>query len=591
MWLHMNEIEFPFDNSGILVSKKKLKKQLLKDNNFIEKRIAILGGSTTNEIRNIMELFLLKEGIRPVFYESEYNSYYQDIMFDNPLLVEFRPDIIYIFTTNRNIEMYPDMKDDYQDILEKEYLRFFSMWNHIQETYGCIVIQNNFEMPMYRLLGNRDCYDKHGKSYFIHELNGKMYKFAQENNWFYICDLNYISADYGLRKWQNPKHWYLYKYAMPMEAIPELAFNVCRIIKSIYGKNKKCIALDLDNTLWGGVIGDDGVDGIEIGNENAEAEAYYEFQEYLLELKKLGVLLAIDSKNDYENAIQGLNHPDSLLKPEDFIEIRANWETKDINIKSIADSIGILSESMVFIDDNPAEREIVKKSFSDILAPNIDKIENYIQIIDRLGAFEVTTFSEDDSNRNKMYVAEKKRKQEMDHFMDYDDYLKSLEMHAEIHPFNPISYSRISQLSNKSNQYNLTTKRYTIEEIKRIAEDSRYVTLQGRLEDKFGDNGIVSLIIGEIKDNCCDIILWVMSCRVLKRNMEYAMMDCLVRVCGDFGVTEIIGKYIPSDKNAMVQDHYKRLGFSCILKQDDGYTEWKYMIKGCQSQNDIIKVN
>ena len=345
----IDELCYPFNSGDITANKKRIKKRLLSSGrDFLEKKIAILGGSTTREIRNVLELFLLNEGIQPEFYESEYNHFYQDILFDNPELVSFSPDIIYIFITNRNITRYPqigDSEEAVRELLDAEYDRLSSLWIHIKEKYGCPVIQNNFEQPLYRLLGNRDCYDIHGAGFFIHELNGRMYRFARENDWFFICDLNYISADYGLKEWQNPKYWYMYKYALPINAVPSLSYNVCRIIKSIFGKNKKGLVLDLDNTLWGGVIGDDGVEGIEIGMETAEAEAYLGFQKYLKRMKDLGLVLCINSKNDYENAIDGLNHPDSILKPEDFIEIRANWEDKDVNHRSIADSLGFFRKA------------------------------------------------------------------------------------------------------------------------------------------------------------------------------------------------------------------------------------------------------
>ncbi|MBQ8667559.1 MAG: HAD-IIIC family phosphatase [Lachnospiraceae bacterium] len=588
----MIEIPFPFDAGDILAQKKKIKRQLLESRtDFIDKRIAILGGFTTCEIRNILEIFLLNEGIRPSFYESEFNNYYQDVMFDNSELVDFKPDIIYICTCNRNIGQYPSLNDNYEDILEKEYARFEQVWEKIKEKYGCPVIQNNFEMPMYRLLGNRDCYDTHGRTFFIHELNGKMYRYAQKNDWMFICDLNYISADYGLKSWQNPKQWYLYKYALPMEGIPTLAYNVYRIIKAMYGKNKKGLVLDLDNTLWGGVVGDVGVEGIEIGNENAEAEAYLEFQEYIKQLKDLGIILTINSKNDYENAVAGLNHPDSVLRLDDFIEIRANWDNKDINLRSIAESIGVLPESMVFVDDNPAEREIVSSSVQGVVAPDIGKVEDYIQVIDRLGAFETTTISADDRKRNDMYIAEKKRKQAAEQFLDYDSFLKSLGMSAEIIPFSPISYSRISQLSNKSNQYNLTTRRYTKEEIETISERVDFITLQGRLEDKYGDNGIVSLIVGSIEGDECHVDLWVMSCRVLKRNMEYAMMDALVKECHKRNIGTIVGEYLRTKKNEMVKDHYSLFGFEKTEEDTEGNSIWKLDLNTYKDMNHVINVN
>lgn len=589
----MEELSYPFQNSEIIANKRKLKKKLLAESrDYLKKKIAILGGSTTSEIKSILELFLLNEGIQPIFYESEYNHFYEDIMFDVPELMAFHPDVIYIFTTNRNIDRYPCVSDSelcVKYLLDKQYDKFRHLWEHIRDKYGCPVIQNNFEMPLYRLLGNRDCYDIHGAMHFIHDLNSKLYAYAQKNDWLHICDLNYISADYGLKEWQNPKYWYMYKMALPMDAIPDLSYNVCRIIKSIFGKNKKAIALDLDNTLWGGVIGEEGVAGIEIGNENAEAEAYLEFQKYLKELQKTGVILNINSKNDYDNAISGLNHPDSVLKKDDFIEIRANWENKDENHLSIADAIGILPESILFIDDNPAERDIVKR-IEGVEAPDISSVDQYIQVLDRLGAFEKVAVSDDDTNRNQMYLENKKREQQRKNFTDYTDYLKSLEMEAEILPFDAVYYGRISQLSNKSNQYNLTSKRYTKEEIQAVSENPDYITLQGRLADKFGDNGIVSLIIGKIEGTICSIDLWVMSCRVLKREMEYAMMDSLIELCKKRGVETLKGTYFPTKKNFMVMEHYRKMGFEKVVEDSIG-TVWELQISKYKKKNFVIRIN
>ena len=267
----MKELEYPFDAETILAKKKKLRRQLLENAGggaFLNKRIAILGGSTTSDIKLMLELFLLNQGIRPSFYESEYNQYYQDAMFPNASLEAFTPDIIYIHTTNRNVTAYPRMTDTAEAVnalLDAEMEKFEGMWNRLSEVYHCPIIQNNFEMPFYRLLGNRDVYDIHGRVNFLSRLNQRFYAFAQMHDNFHICDINYISADYGLKEWSDPFYWHMYKYALNVNAIPYLSFNVANIVKSIFGKNKKGFVLDLDNTLWGGVIGDDGVDGIVLG--------------------------------------------------------------------------------------------------------------------------------------------------------------------------------------------------------------------------------------------------------------------------------------------------------------------------------------
>lgn len=579
----MKELEYPFDPEWILKKKKALKRELLQNTQqtFLEKKIAILGGSTTRDIRDILELFLLNYGIRPCFYESEYNQYYADGMFPNPALEEFHPDILYIHTSNRNIEQYPSLEDDRTLVTQKlqaEYERFQALWEHLHAVYGCPVIQNNFEPPLYRLLGNRDASDHRGRWNYIQRLNQMFYEYADTHQDFYIHDICYEAADYGLERWSDPFYWNMYKYAMCVPAIPYTAFQLARIIKSIFGRNKKVLNLDLDNTLWGGVIGDDGPENIEIGQETSLGQTYAEFQDYLKQHKKLGVLLSVNSKNNEETALSGLERADSVLKREDFVAFRANWEPKSHNLYATAEELKLLPESFVFVDDNPAEREIVRQEVPGAAVPEITKVEEYIRVLDRSGFFEVTNFSEDDLKRNEMYLANEQRNRMQKNFVDYGDYLRSLEMKARIGAFDPAYFSRIAQLTNKSNQFNLTTHRYSQSEIEQIAADPQYLTLCGRLEDKFGDNGVVSIVIGRKEKDVLHIELWLMSCRVLKRGMEYAMMDTLVKQCRDYGIRQIYGYFYPTAKNAMVKDFYALQGFEKLEEDADGNAKWSFRI-------------
>lgn len=579
----MKELEYPFDPEWILKKKKALKRELLQNTQqtFLEKKIAILGGSTTRDIRDILELFLLNYGIRPCFYESEYNQYYADGMFPNPALEEFHPDILYIHTSNRNIEQYPSLEDDRTLVTQKlqaEYERFQALWEHLHAVYGCPVIQNNFEPPLYRLLGNRDASDHRGRWNYIQRLNQMFYEYADTHQDFYIHDICYEAADYGLERWSDPFYWNMYKYAMCVPAIPYTAFQLARIIKSIFGRNKKVLNLDLDNTLWGGVIGDDGPENIEIGQETSLGQTYAEFQDYLKQHKKLGVLLSVNSKNNEETALSGLERADSVLKREDFVAFRANWEPKSHNLYATAEELKLLPESFVFVDDNPAEREIVRQEVPGAAVPEITKVEEYIRVLDRSGFFEVTNFSEDDLKRNEMYLANEQRNRMQKNFSDYGDYLRSLEMKARIGAFDPAYFSRIAQLTNKSNQFNLTTHRYSQSEIEQIAADPQYLTLCGRLEDKFGDNGVVSIVIGRKEKDVLQIELWLMSCRVLKRDMEYAMMDTLVKQCRDCGIRQIYGYFYPTAKNAMVKDFYALQGFEKLEEDVDENAKWSFRI-------------
>ena len=596
----MHELEYPFEAEGLIKRKKSIKNQLLNDRTktYITKRIAILGGQTTQNIKLILELFLLNYGIKPVFYESEYNQWFEDGMFSNPRLKEFSPDIIYVCTCIKNIHDFPDIADD-KTIIEQKlsnvFEKFSGLWNNLENTYSCPIIQNNFEYPFFRLMGNKDASDMHGRVNFVTTLNSKFYEYAQCHSNFFICDVNYISASYGLDKWSEPYYWHMYKYAVAVPAIPYLSFNVANIIKSIYGKNKKAFNLDLDNTLWGGIIGDDGVDNIEIGQETSLSQTYSEFQEYIKLHKQLGVLLTINSKNDCENALSGLARPDSVLKKEDFVAIKANWNPKNMNLIETAQEMSLLPESYVFVDDNPAERAIIEGHIPEVAVPVIEGVEHYIQVIDKSGFFEVTALSYDDLKRTEMYQDNLKRSQLQANFSNYEDYLKSLEMQGEIQDFNATYMSRIAQLTNKSNQFNLTTKRYSQAEIEEVAADSEYIALYGKLKDKFGDNGVVSIVIGKIKGEKCDELhmeLWLMSCRVLKRDMEYAMMDALVAKAKRMGVKTIVGYYYPTAKNAMVKDFYSLQGFTKMNEDAEGNTTWLFSIPDFYvTKQQVIEVN
>jgi FkbH-like protein len=586
----MTSLQYPLDVNYILRKRKFIKRELLKNKPVYSKNIAILGGSSTNEIKNILELFLLKNSIKPIFYESEYNKFYEDALFSDELR-NFDPDVVYIHITNVNIINYPQLGDDedkVDELLGLELDKYKSIWSALSR-YNCSIIQNNFDLPFYRSLGNLDGYDAHGKTYYINKLNIKFAEQAQEMSNLYINDINYLSSYVGLKEWFDPSLWFQAKYAISMSAIPELAFNISKIVNSIMGGAKKCLVLDLDNTCWGGVIGDDGLSGINIGTETAVSEAFYSFQKYIKELKDRGVTLAVCSKNYYENAKEGFDHPDSVLKFDDFTSFKANWNHKSKNIIDISKEINIDVSSLVFIDDNPVERDIVLSQIQNINVPDIgSNITNFIKYIDRGGYFEPITLSNDDIDRNKHYKENKKRLMEVVRFESYNDFLVSLSMIAEVKFFSSIYLDRIAQLINKTNQFNLTTKRYTVGEIVKISSSDKHVKIYGKLKDKYGDNGLISVIIGTLDKEFCHIDLWIMSCRVFKRDMELVMLDELVRRCLELNVTEIIGYYYISPKNNIVKDLYKKLGFTLEYLGDNPV--WRLNIINYKMKNTLISV-
>jgi FkbH-like protein len=559
-------LQFPIAVSDVLRKRETLKKELLQQTNLVPTRVAILGGSTTVEVKDMLELFLLAQGIQPTFYESGYKSYSEDILFENPDLWNFRPDIVFIHTTWHNVSQFPELLDaeaEVENRVRHEMARFESLWEKIHQELGALIIQNNFDLPRLRPLGNLEASQSFGRVNFLLRLNAEFANYARNHSRFLINDILYLSAQVGLAAWFEHKYWYRFHMALSPTATVALAHNVAAIVKSVYGKTKKCLILDLDNTLWGGVIGDDGLQGLILGRDHPVGEAFLNFQSYVKDLQRRGVILAICSKNDTENAKEGFAHPDSILKLEDFSAFKANWNPKPENICEIAAELNIGLDSLVFVDDNPAERALVADQLTEVAVPDVGSdVFRFAEVLEHERYFEVDKLVQDDLSRSNYYSSNAQRSTYEAGFPDYGEFLASLEMTAEIGPFLPVYLERITQLINKTNQFNLTTRRYTNAEVESIARDQAFITLYGRLADKFGDNGLVSVLIGRVLDDTVELDLWVMSCRVFKREMEFAMFDALVERCQELGFRKIVGVYIPSKKNNMVAGHYASLGFS-----------------------------
>jgi FkbH-like protein len=589
-----NSLKYPIDSEFILRKRRAIKRSLFNNElTCINIKVAILGGSTTSEIKNILDLFLLNSGLKADFYESDYGRYYEDSLFENKDLDKFNPDIVYIHTTNVNISQYPGLtftESQVKELLKREMEKYISIWQALSK-YDCSIIQNNFELTLDRSLGNLDCYDFHGKTWFINRLNERFSEYAKDNKGLYINDINYLSAYIGLNKWFDRSLWYQAKYALSMKAIPELAHGISKIINAIIGRNKKCLVLDLDNTCWGGVIGDDGLNGIRIGSSTAEAESFTAFQLYIKELKMRGVTLAVCSKNNINNAKLGFEHPDSILKFNDFSSFKANWKQKHKNIYDIAEEINIGMDSMVFIDDNPVERKLVSSQIPDVTTPNIgDEALYFIEYIDREGYFEPISLSQEDRDRNLYYRDNKIRLKKQAKFKNYDDFLLSLNMSAEIKTINSMYLDRVTQLINKTNQFNLTMARYTIGEVENILYSNSFIKIYGRLADRYGDNGLISVSVGVLKGDECHIELWLMSCRVIKRGMEFAMFDEFINECKKAGVVKVVGYYFQHNKNKMVSNMYKSFGF-LLTKEDNGNTTWELYVVLYKFKNKLIRVN
>lgn len=569
---------YPLNPTDIIKNKKKYIKDFLLNDNITTKKIALLGGSTTADLKANLELFLLSKGINPEFYESDYNQYFEDIMFSDKIK-NFDPDITIIATSHHNLQIKETFFNSNEDInhgIQNEFKKFKTMWEKLQEDTQSIIIQNNFDLPITRSLQQFDAYPG-GISHAVLKLNILFTEHAHSNKRLFIHDYHYLTSYHGVQNWTDNTFWYAYKYPNNVDMTPFYANNICNIIAALFGKSKKCLVLDLDNTLWGGIIGDDGVDNLELGLETALGEAYYYFQLYIKSLKERGIILAICSKNELSSAKIGLSHPNSVLKESDFSLIKANWEPKDQNILAISKELNIGLDSLVFIDDNPAERDLIQQSLPEVTVPNIGSDPcDFKTHLDHAGYFETVGISDDDKKRTTLYKENIKRESQQSAFTNYDDYLKSLCMKAEIDNFKPIYLDRITQLINKTNQFNLTTQRLTSQEVETIASSSDHIAVYGKLKDKFGDNGLVSVMIGKIQDDTCHIYIWLMSCRVFKRTFEYAMFSNFVEKCQEKGVKKITGAYIKTQKNGIIKDLLKDVGFS--KNNNEAQSTWYYKI-------------
>jgi FkbH-like protein len=582
--------------SEFLLLKRKSLRRALLDNPALQKvRIAVLGGSTTSEVVDLLELLLLADGFLPEIYQSDYNRYYEEAVLEPEKLLAFRPNVVYLHTSCLNLRGLPPLgatTSDLEAAVAGELARFRAIWSALEEQLGCQIIQNNFERPPASLLGNLDSVSPGGRTRFVNALNAELARAAAGSRKLLIQDLNAIAAQVGLRSYYDWPRYHAYKILTTPDASLAVARSLTALVRAIYGKSRKCLVLDLDNTLWGGVIGDDGPDNIKIGRETAEAEAFTAFQEYCLALRNRGVVLAVCSKNEEQIAKKGFAHPDSVLKLEHFAAFKANWSPKPENIQAIAAELSLGVESFVFVDDNPAERALVEAQLPAVAVPDVGSdVSGFAAVLEAARYFEPIAISQEDLQRADQYAENSQRAALHAKFADYGEYLASLRMHAEIDGFRPEYLDRIAQLTNKTNQFNLTTRRYTLPEIEGLAKDPGYVTLYGKLSDTFGDNGLISVIVGRKDRSALHLDLWLMSCRVLKRDMELAMLDAVVERARAAGVESIYGYYIKTAKNGMVADHYDKLGFSPEPRQIDGDKRaWVLAVGSYEKRNRYISV-
>lgn len=550
-----------------MLSFNSLKKNLKKDfSGFKKIKVAILADSASQFLTNALRGYGYEQQLDLDIYEADYNQVDLQVFDPSSELYSFAPDFIFI---NRSTERL--LKDFSKKNRQEQLQAADQVARTTQQYYDTItarlsskVIINTFPEINDTIFGNFAAKVPSSFTYQLRRTNLLLMEQSQQCPALYICDLAALQSVHGYHFVFDPKMYVSADMVYSIDFLPYIARHITDIILSITGTFKKCLILDLDNTTWGGIIGDDGMEGIELGYFGA-GKIYTELQLWARQLKQRGIILAICSKNTEEIAQEPfLGHPDMVLRMDDIAVFVANWETKVDNIRYIQSVLNIGFDSMVFIDDNPFEREMVRSAISGISVPELpEDPAEYMQFLRGLNLFETASFTEEDEERTRQYQEEAQRNVLLQTFDNEQDFLASLQMVSAAKPFNEFTIPRVAQLSQRSNQFNLRTVRYTEEDIKRITASSAHITLSLTLEDRFGNHGLVGIIILEaLNARTLFIDSWIMSCRVLKRGMENFTLNTIVDIARSGNYETIVGEYLPTKKNGIVKDHYASLGFT-----------------------------
>ena len=507
----------------------------VKSNEIIaECKIAILSGSTTSLVSRLLKLFLLNNGIKAEIFEGHFGNFFIDAMNPSAELVAFKPDIIYVHTSRVNLKSFGKVRDfrnnDSSDsLVTQEVSQAKAIWKSLNDRFDCWIIQNNMDLVPDSPLGNSEGTEAMGHNSVAREINQHLVDESKNFGQVLIHDINALSASIGLEEWWSPRDWIQYGLATSTISHPRLAFSLAAVVTSILGESKKCLVLDFDNTLWGGVIGEVGVNGIELGPDSSRGKAFLDFQLTIKDLVSRGVLIAGCTKNEKQTALSGLSHPNSILRPEDFAVIEASWDPKPVAIKRIIETLNIGSRSLVFVDDSKIEVHAVKTEFPEIESVVLDSKfpEKYSSMVLQPRYFESIKLTKEDISRKGTQASPRVKKLQSVSTYDHVQMLRDLNAVATIGRPSVDQLDRVTQLVNKTNQFNLNGIRRTPSEIKRLAQDIDSCLLIGEFKDDLTNYGVVTVIGGQFVGDYFRVDVWVMSCRTFDRYLEHAMILAL----------------------------------------------------------------
>ena len=565
-----------------------LRRNLKNNNKSKPLKIAILGDSATQFLTQAIQGTGIDNDINFDVFEADFNQIERQVYDLSSELYKFEPKIVIVFQSSHKLLLkYNKINPEEHSLLaSNEMSKIENIYSNLSSNLEAKVIFYNYTEIDDAVFGNYANKVESSFLFQVRKLNYELMCFASKSANLYLCDISTIQNQIGKLNFFQPSVYINTDMVLSIDALPKIASKTIDIISTLNGKFKKCVILDLDNTTWGGVIGDDGIENIQIGSLGI-GKSFSEFQYWIKKLKERGIILAVCSKNTEAIAMEPFEkHPEMVLGLKDISVFRANWENKADNIRQIQSILNIGFDSIVFLDDNPFERNIVRENIPKICVPELpEDPANYLEFLYDLNLFETASFSNEDSERTKLYQIEAERVKVYKKFTNEDDFLKNLNMLSDIQSFNKFNIPRIAQLSQRSNQFNLRTIRYSEADIEKISVSNDYLSFAYTLEDNFGNNGLICVVI--LKKECQNTLFidtWFMSCRVLKRGMENFVLSTIINTAKENGFNTIIGEYISTNKNDLVKDHYTDLGFR--KEQNRFYLD----IKDYQEKPNYIKI-
>jgi len=533
-------------------------------------KIAVLGSSTTNLIVPVLHALFLRDRIGAEIYEGPYGSIEQEILDAQSGLARFRPDIVMLVMHWRDLHLEAVTQNE-QVWVSRFLEERKASWKQMSDSFACHIIQPSFDYPADEAYGHLADVLSGGRTRVIDLLNLRLREEAPA--YVSIINLAAVQRQVGTKRWEDELYWTRYRQHPSTEALPELAETYLSHVRAILGLSRKVLVTDLDNTLWKGVIGEDGLDGICIGPGSPEGEAHLHLQQYMLDLKRRGILLAVCSKNNFDDAqLPFLQHPHMALRLEDFAAFRANWEDKVANLRAMAQDLSLGLDSFVFLDDNPLEREWVRSKLPEVAVVELGSSPfHYLRQLDRGHYFEALSLSGEDLARADHYRVEAQRASLHESSASLDDFLQKLQLNASVEIISAKNLARVTQLVNKTNQFNVTARRSTEAQVCALAENPQGWAGAFQMSDHMGSYGLIGVLFCLPVDRAgtWEIDTWLMSCRALGRQMEKFMFDRLVEAAVVRGVGHIVGVYRPTAKNGLVRELYDQMGFRRIGESGD----------------------